>query len=114
MEKKYIIPASTLFAGIIVWVIFLLFFTKGEMTLIAEVASGIIIGGLFIFSAIRCRLVDGPKGGNIFRFSLLFIMAILSYWLLGTAAAILLMIASIIILSIALKSGKPSKVAEGI
>jgi hypothetical protein len=112
MEKKYIIPASTLFAGIIVWVIFLVTYTKGEMTFIAEAAAGIIIGGLFIFSAIRCRLVDGPKGGNIFRFSLLFVIAILSYWLLGTATAILLLFASIIILSIALKSGKPSKIAE--
>ncbi len=113
MEKKYIIPASTLFAGIIVWVIFLILYTKDEMTFLSEVLLGLITGGLLVFSAFRCRRVGGPKGGNIFRASLLFLMAILTFWLVGITAAILLLAASIVILFVVLKKSEElSKIAE--
>jgi hypothetical protein len=113
MEKKYIIPASTLIAGILIWVIFLIVYTKNEITLISELSLGIITGGLLIFSAFRCRRVGGPKAGNIFRASLLFIMAVLTYWLIGMTAAILLLAASIVILLLVLKKyGEPPKIAE--
>jgi hypothetical protein len=112
MEKKYIIPASTLLTGILIWVIFLIVYNKDEMTLILEVTLGFITGGLLIFSAFRCRKVGGPKSGNIFRASLLFIMAILTYLLVGINAAILLLAASIVILSLALKKSELTKVAK--
>jgi len=103
MEKKYIIPASTLIAGILIWVIFLIVYTKDEMTFISELFLGLITGGLLIFSAFRCRRVGGPKGGNIFRASLLFVIAVLSYWLIGITAAILLLVSSIVVFFVAIK-----------
>ena len=114
MEKKYIIPASTLIAGILIWVIFLLVKSKAEITFISEVSMGIITGGLLVFSAFRCRRVGGPKGGNIFRASLLFIMAGITFWLIGITAAILLLAGSLVILLLVLrKTEELTKVAEG-
>ena len=114
MEKKYIIPASTLIAGILIWVFFLIFKSKEEITFVSELSLGIITGGLLIFSAFRCRRVGGPKGGNIFRASLLFIMAVITYWLIGMTASILLLAGSIVILLLVLrKTEELSKVAGG-
>ncbi len=112
MEKKYIVPASTLIAGILIWVIFLIVYSKDEVTLLSEVLLGVISGGLLLFSAFRCRKVGGPKGGNIFRASLLLIMAILTYRLIGINAAVLLLAASIAVLFLVLKKSELSKTAE--
>lgn len=112
MEKKYIIPASTLIAGILIWGIFLMVYSKDEVTLLSEVLLGLISGGLLLFSAYRCRKVGGPKGGNIFRASLLLIMAVLTYWLIGTNAAVLILAASIAVLFLVLKKSELSKTAE--
>jgi len=113
MEKKYILPASTLVAGILIWVVFLIVY-KDKITSISEVSVGLITCGLLIFSALRCRKVGGPKAGNIFRASLLFIMAVLTYWLIeGMTSAIMLLAASVVVLFLALnKSEKLSKTAE--
>ena len=95
MEKKYIIPASTLLASILIWVIFLIVYTKDEMTPMHELSLGLITGGLLTFSAYRCRHAGGPRAGNIFRASLLFVIAVLTYWLIGITAAILLLAATV-------------------
>lgn len=74
MEKRYIIPASTLFLGIITWVILVLTINKNELTLYLEILSGIFSGGLIVVSALTCRRADGPRAGNVFRTVLLIIM----------------------------------------
>lgn len=112
MERKYIIPASTMLAGILIWVIFLIFYPQDKITSVSELSIALICGGLLIFSAVRCRKVGGPKAGNIFRSALLVIMAVLTYWLVGVTAAILLLAASLVVLMLALrKTNKPSEFA---
>lgn len=111
MEKKYIVPASTFIVGVLIWVIFLIIYSKDEITPAHEVLLGIITGGLLIFSAYSCRRVGGPKGGNIFRASLLFVVAVLSFWLIGITSAILLLAASVLILSLVLKKSESSQIA---
>ncbi|HSD63400.1 MAG TPA: hypothetical protein VLB50_06360 [Ignavibacteriaceae bacterium] len=112
MERKYIVPAITLIAGVLIWVFFLLFYSRDEITPASEVSLGIITGGLLVFSAYRCRRVGGPKGGNIFRASLLFIVAVLSFWMIGITSAILMLGAAAVILFLALKKSEPSRMAE--
>lgn len=112
MEKKYIVPASTMLAGILVWVIFLIVYPQEQITSIAEASIAIICGGLIIFSAVRCRRVGGPKAGNFFRTGLLIVMAVITYWLIGMKAAIILLAASLVVLMLALKkTDKPSELA---
>ncbi len=111
MEKKYIVPASTFFAGVIVWVIFLLVYSSEEITPMHEVILGIITGGLLLVSAYICRRVKGPKVGNIIRASLLFVLAVFSFWLIGITSAILLLAASVWILSLVPKKSKESQIA---
>jgi hypothetical protein len=94
MERKYIVPASTMISGLILWIIFLIVSPAGEAAFLTELLLGLISGGLILFSAFRCRAVGGPKEGNIFRASLLFIMTVLSFWLIGNISAIILLMAS--------------------
>jgi uncharacterized membrane protein len=110
MEKKYILPASTLFAGIIIWIIFLIVYPNENNAQMREVLIGIVTGGIIFFSAFTCRRAGGPKGGNIFRASLMFVMAVISYWLIGITAAIILLAASAAI--ILLLAGKSEAIKE--
>ena len=109
MEKKYILPASTLFAGIILWIIFLVVYSGDSILQMTEVLIGIVTGGIILFSAFTCRRAGGPKAANIFRTSLLFVMAVLSFWLIGMIAAILILAASLIILPMIIKKSEPAK-----
>ena len=113
MEKKFILPASTLITGIIVWVIFLIVYTSDNIMQMTEVIIGIITGGIILFSAFTCRRAGGPRSANIFRASVLFVMAVLSFWLIGIIAAILILVASIGIVFIILRKQEPVKEAVG-
>ena len=51
MEKKFILPASTMLGGIAVWLI-LFFAVNWELAeLWQELLLGILVGGLIVFSA---------------------------------------------------------------
>ncbi len=94
MERKYIIPASTMISGLFLWIIFLVFYNSDEVMPRTEILIGLISGGLILFSAFRCRAVGGPPEGNIFRASLLFVMTVLSFWLIGSTSALILLAGS--------------------
>ena len=106
MEKKFILPAATFLAGIIIWLYFF-FFTESDKSVVwIELIFGIIIGGLIVISAFACRRAEGPKSGNIFRSGILLIMSLLTFWKIGISAAIILLTASVITLLIALNTKK--------
>jgi len=111
MEKKFIIPASTMFLGIIAWVILLLVINKGDSVLWHELLSGILVGGLISVSAFTCRRADGPRAGNIFRTVLLLVMAIVTYLLIGAIFGSLLLVSAIITGTIAYNT-KPTVAAK--
>jgi len=96
MEKKFIVPATTMLAGIIVWVMLLLVNSPGGNAPWMELLLGITAGGFIYFSAVRCKKAGGPRGGNIFRTILLLAFAVLSYLFIGTASAVVLLIAGIV------------------
>lgn len=110
MEKKFILPATTFLAGIIIWLYFFFFIGADQPVVWIELAFGIIIGGLIVISAFACRRAEGPKSGNIFRSGILLIMGVLTFWKIGILTAIILLAASIFTLLIALntKQIKPS------
>lgn len=95
MEKKFIVPATTMLGGIIIWIILLLLKDKEENILWMELLFGIASGFLIFFSAVRCKKAEGPLGGNIFRTLLLIAFAVLSYFFVGNVSAFILLIAAI-------------------
>jgi hypothetical protein len=110
MERKFILPASTFLAGIIIWLYFFFFAGADQFVVWMELIFGFVIGGLIVISAFTCRRAEGPKSGNIFRSGILLIMALLTFWKIGISAAIILLAAAVITLLIALntKQLKPS------
>lgn len=104
MEKKFILPATTFLAGIIIWLYFFFFGGSDQSVVWIELIFGIIIGGLIVISALTCRRAEGPKSGNIFRSGILLIMGLLTLWKIGISAAIILLAASVITLLIALNT----------
>jgi hypothetical protein len=95
MEKKFIVPASTMLAGLIIWVGFLLISGTGGSALWLEFIIAIVSGGLIFFSGYRCYKIGGPRTGNIFRSALLLVLAVLSYFLIGITASFVMLAASI-------------------
>lgn len=99
MEKRFIIPAVSFIAAVIVWVA--LAFLPGIMgwesaqTSWLQTLLCLITGILMFISAARCRQVAGPRGGIIFRAILLLLMAVYTFWKIGIAAAFLLLVAAI-------------------
>ena len=96
MEKKFIVPASTMLGGILVWVIFLISNGSENSNIWSQLLIGLATGGLILFSGIRCHKVGGPRGGNVFRAVLLLVLAVLSYFLFGFGLAGVLFLASIL------------------
>jgi hypothetical protein len=110
MERKFIVPATTFLAGIIIWLFFFFFVVLDQSIVWIELTFGIVIGGLIVISALTCRQAGGPKSGNIFRSGILLVMGVLTFWMIGISAAIILLAAAVITLLIALntKQLKPS------
>jgi hypothetical protein len=110
MERKFIVPATTFLAGIIIWLYFFFFVVSDQPVVWLELTFGIIIAGLIVISAFTCRRVDGPKSGNIFRSGILLVMGVLTFWKIGISAAVILLAAAVFTLLIALntKQLKPS------
>jgi hypothetical protein len=110
MERKFILPATTFLAGIIIWLYFFFFVVSNQPVVWIELIFGIVIGGLIVISAFACKRAGGPKSGNIFRSGILLVMCVLTFWKIGISAAIILLAAAVITLLIALnmKQFKPS------
>jgi hypothetical protein len=104
MEKKFILPATTFLAGIIIWLYFFFFIDSDQPIVWIELTLGIIISGLIVFSAYTCRRAGGPKSGNMFRTGILLVLASLTFWKIGNSAAIILLAASLITLLIVLNT----------
>lgn len=103
MERKFIVPATTFLAGIIIWLYFFFFLVSDQPVVWMELAFGIVVGGLIIISAFACRRAGGPKFGNIFRSGILLVMGLLTFWKIGFSSAVILLAAAVFTLLIALK-----------
>jgi hypothetical protein len=116
MEKKFVIPAVTMLAGIIVWIAFFLLSRGGiwlaELSTGIEVVMSLAAGGLVVFSGVRCRQVDGPRAGNLVRSVILFLMAAISYWKIGVVAGSVLLIGAIITGVLALMGSEQTRSVE--
>jgi hypothetical protein len=100
MEKKFIVPAVTMLAGILVWLAFLVSHEAGdernEKSLLLGAGQCLVAGGLIVFSAVRCRRVGGPLIGNIVRTGLLIVMSAITYWRVDVVTACVLAVAAIL------------------
>lgn len=113
MEKKFILPGTTMLVGIAIWIAFLIIAgTNGEPSARMQVMQGLIVGGLFIFSALRCHHVGGPRVGSLVRAIVLLVLAVASYLKIGLLTAALLLIAAIVPVLLFLTSGAAPAEAE--
>jgi hypothetical protein len=116
MEKKFIIPAVTMLAGLVTWIVlFVLFgFGTGEAAWSSLLIIGLAVAavGLISISGFSCRQVGGPRAGLFFRSGILLLMAILTWWKIGILMAGLLLVASLAMGVLALVTPDPNQVAE--
>lgn len=107
MEKRYVVPAVTFLAGLLIWIIFFVFtilYWKSQMPLWASLIIGMLPGGLILFSGARCRQVGGPKIGTSVRAGVLFVLAIFTWWKIGMIAAGILFASAVVTGLLALDS----------
>ena len=100
MEKRFVVPAVSFIAGVLIWVAFYVLNLVGSwvqrLAPWLEVASCLVVGGIILFSAVRCYKVGGPRVGSIVRAAVLLLMALLTIWKVGNMAACVLLVAAIL------------------
>ena len=101
MEKRFIVPAVSFLTGVLIWVAFFVLYVVDRWVQgpapWPEVALCMVVGGLGLFSAVRCHQAGGPRVGSIVRAAVLFVMAMLTFWKVGIVAACVLLVAAIVI-----------------
>ena len=111
MRSKYFIPAATMIAGLIVWVVLIVLHETvdavGKHPLKLGAGLCLVAGGLIARSGLRCRQVNGPRLGNIVRTGLLIVMAAVTWWRIGAIAAIVLLVAAVVTGVLALMGSRP-------
>ena len=99
-KNKFFLPASTMLASLITWIIFLILHEKciipDGQSLWLGLGLCMASGGLMVFSAFSCRHVRGPRIGNFIRTGLLAIMAAITCWRAGIIETTVLALAAII------------------
>jgi len=106
MEKRFVVPAVSMVSGVLIWVVFFVVNLVGSLVQRLapwlEVASCLVVGGIILFSAVRCYKVGGPRVGSIVRAVILLLMALLTIWKVGNIAASVLLGAAIVTGALAL------------
>jgi hypothetical protein len=105
MKNKFFLPASTMLASLIVWVVFLILHPD-KQSLWLGAGLCLASGGLMVFSAFSCRHMRGPRIGNFIRTGLLVIMAAITCWRAGIVETALLALAAIVTSVLALMGTK--------
>ena len=96
MQKNFMLPASLMFGGIILFVLFLVFLNSETLSLSLEIIFGLVVGGMVTGSAFACLSAGGPSNANIFRAVLLLVMGGLSFWLVGNYSTVIFALATIV------------------
>ena len=100
MKSKYFVPASTMIAGLLVWIVFLILCEKGDVMSTWPRWLGavfcLVSGALIVYSGIRCKQIDGPGAGGIVRTAVLLVMAAVTWWRIDLAFAIILAAAAVV------------------
>ncbi len=95
MEKRFVVPAVSFIAAVLIWVVFFVLHLVGgwvqARALWLEVALSLVVGGLVLFSAVRCHQVGGPRVGGVVRAVALLLMGLFTYWKVGVVAAYVLL-----------------------
>ena len=101
MEKRFVVPAVSFIAAVLIWVAFFVLYVMGRWVQgpgpWPEAGLCMVVGGLVLFSAVRCHQAGGPRVGSIVRAAVLLVMAIFTFWKVGIAAACVLLVAAIVI-----------------
>ena len=106
-KNKLLVPGITMLAGLILWLIFIIWHNSvdglGELSFWIKIIFCFLISILLIYSAIRCRRATGGRKGNTVRTVMLIIMSALTFFLIGIFPALILALAVIIIGVMAIK-----------
>ena len=101
MDKQFVVPAVSFIAGLLLWVAFYVSHVTGDwiqrQAPWLELAWCLVVGGLIVYSAVRCRLAGGPRVGAFVRTGVLLVMAFFTLWKVGIAAAGVLAVSAIVV-----------------
>ncbi len=100
MERRFVVPAVSFLAPVLIWVAFFVLVLTGNWVQGRAqwpgVAISLVVGGLVLFSAMRCQQAGGPRVGSIARAVALLLMALLSFWKVGIIEACVLLVAALV------------------
>jgi hypothetical protein len=101
VEKKYLVPGWTMVAGLVVWVAFVVANEVGGGAIGRSpwlaVGPVLVVGGLVVFSAVRCRQIGGPRMGGFVRAGMLAVMTAVTFWRIGAVSAGVLAVATALV-----------------
>jgi hypothetical protein len=103
-KNKFFLPASSMLASLLVWIVFLIFHKSQSQWFGAGLCLTAAL--LMIFSAYICRHVRGPRIGNFIRTGLLVIMTAITGWRGGIAGTVVLALAAVVVGVVALMGPK--------
>lgn len=96
MEKKFLVPAASFITAVLLWTALFVVYLSGSLTqepeLWLKAAISAVVGGLILFSGIRCYRAGGPKMGSIVRAMVLLVLALLTFWKSGPLEAAVLLV----------------------
>jgi hypothetical protein len=97
MEKKFLVSAVTFLTALLIWIAFFVLFLMGRWTqgVWPAVILCLVVGGLVLFSSMRCRQLGGPTLGSVVRSVALLLMAFFTFWKIGIITAAVLLAAAI-------------------
>ena len=117
MDKRYVIPATTMIIGLFLWIVLVVLRLIGfgpvlDWPWLASamcIASGVVI----LVSGIICARAGGPIVGAVVRLAVLLGLAAYAHWVIGRTPAVigpLIAAAGMLVTGIvALVSGKPGE-----
>jgi len=101
-KPKLIVPAVSFLAGLILWIVFLVW-GNPETPELQWVGSlfCLVISVVFYYSAVQCRIATGGRKGNTVRATALLLMAVFTYFQSAHYGALILLIAALVIAIVA-------------
>ena len=98
MEKKFVAPASTFIAGIVLWIALVVLRLAhagflGELPWLGTAVT-IAVGILVLISGFLCLQAGGPAAGQLVRLLVLLGLAVYAHFQVGAEAMIVVLIAA--------------------
>lgn len=97
-KHKLFLPGVSFVAGLVLWIIYLLWNgNASNPNMGVGIGFCLVIGAVFVYSAVQCRIATGGRLGNRIRAGVLLVMTLINFFQAGMYPAAILAIAGIIV-----------------